>query len=409
MVKRHLIVLFTCLFVVMIGFGIALPVLPFYVERLAVKGGASRQAVVLHIGLLTGVYALMQFFFAPVWGHWSDRTGRRPLVLFGIAGYVLSQILFGLASSLWLLYLARVLGGILSSATLPAAAAYVADMTGDDERARGMAWLGASVSLGFVVGPALGGALARTDFHFRASFGHFQIDAFSVPFFAAAALGLLTLVAAIRWLPESMPARISPRSQLGKAKTDWRSLAKSLGPLLGLSLVAQLALAMFEGTFPFYAQTIFGYGPGELGTVFMVCGLVMTVCQVWTVSFFSGRLAESWQIATGFAVMGVGLGLLVLAGSKLSVFLFVGILALGLAFISPNLAALVSRRGGRDSIGQALGAQNAANSLGQATGPLLGSALFLWHVKAPYLLGAGLLVGVALIAAWNSNSQKGRG
>ncbi|MEO8578294.1 MAG: MFS transporter, partial [Gemmatimonadales bacterium] len=91
-----------------------------------------------------------------------------------------------------------------------------------------------------------------------------------------------------------------------------------------------------------------------------------------------------------------------------AVFLFVGIVALGLAFISPNLAALVSKRGGRDSVGQALGAQNAANSLGQAMGPLLGSALFLWHVKAPYLLGAGLLAGVALIAAWNANTEKGK-
>ncbi len=409
MVKKHLVVLFACLFVVMIGAGITLPVLPYFVERLAVRGGASRQALVLHVGLLTGVYALMQLIFAPVWGRLSDRMGRRPLVLFGIGGYIVGQVLFGLATSLWLLYFARIFGGVLSSATLPASGAYVADMTGDDERGRGMAWLGAAVSLGFVVGPAIGGTLARKDFHFRASFGHFRIDGFSVPFFAAAALGVLTLFAAMKWLPESLPLHASPRSSGGKAKVNWRELARRLGLLLGLTLVAQLALAMFEATFPLYAQTIFGYGPGEVGTVFVVCGLVMTVCQVWAVSVFAGRLAEMWQIGAGFVVMGAGLGLLVLAGSKLSVFVFVGILALGLSFISPNLAALISKRGGRDRVGQALGAQNAATSLGQAVGPLLGSVLFLWHARAAYIVSGSLLLVVALLVAWYATPKTGGG
>lgn len=108
--------LLACIFVVMIGFGIILPVLPFYAERLALASGASRQSVVMHVGLLTAVYALMQLAFAPVWGHLADRAGRRRLVLMGIGGYAIAQILFGLATSLWLLYAARVLGGILSSA-----------------------------------------------------------------------------------------------------------------------------------------------------------------------------------------------------------------------------------------------------------------------------------------------------
>ena len=116
--KRHLFVLLACLFVVMIGFGVTLPVLPFYVERLALEAGAARQSIVLHVTLLTGVYALMHFAFAPLWGRWSDRMGRRPLILIGITGYIVAQVMFGLATSLWLLYAARIVGGILSSATL---------------------------------------------------------------------------------------------------------------------------------------------------------------------------------------------------------------------------------------------------------------------------------------------------
>jgi DHA1 family multidrug resistance protein-like MFS transporter len=115
--KRHLFVLLACLFVVMIGFGITLPVLPFYVERLALDAGASPQSLVLHVTLLTGVYALLQLLFAPLWGRWSDRIGRRPLILIGIGGYVVGQMLSGLATSLWLLYVAQIVGGMLSSAT----------------------------------------------------------------------------------------------------------------------------------------------------------------------------------------------------------------------------------------------------------------------------------------------------
>jgi DHA1 family multidrug resistance protein-like MFS transporter len=165
----------------MIGLGITQPVLPFYVERLALGEGASRRAVAMHIGLITGVFALGQLLFAPVWGRWSDRTGRRPLLLIGIAGYAVAQILFGLATSLWLLYVARILGGILSSAALPAAAAYVADMTTDRERGRGMASLGTATSLGFVVGPGLGGILARRDLHFSGRYWCFMLDSLLDP------------------------------------------------------------------------------------------------------------------------------------------------------------------------------------------------------------------------------------
>ncbi len=136
-IGKRLFVLLACLFVVMIGFGITLPVLPFYVERLAQAEGAKPRAIVMHVALLTAAYPLGQLVFAPVWGRWSDRTGRRPLVLMGIAGYVIAQILFGLATSLWLLYVARILGGVLSSATLPVSAAYVADATTEGERGRG--------------------------------------------------------------------------------------------------------------------------------------------------------------------------------------------------------------------------------------------------------------------------------
>ena len=404
-IGRHLLVLLACLFVVMIGVGITMPVLPFYVERLALAEGATRKTVVMHVGLLTAVYALMQLVLAPVWGLRSDRIGRRPLILIGIAGNVIAQVIFGLATSLWLLYTARILGGILSSATLPVSAAYVADMTTEEERGRGMAWLGTATSLGFVVGPAIGGILSRRDLHFTARYGHFMMDSFSVPFFTAAFLGLLTLFAAIRWLPESRPAHAAR----AESSTDWRSLAGRLGPLLGLALVAQFGLATFEATFALYAQAKFDYGPVRVGAVFVVCGLVMTVFQVGAVCVLAGRLREICQIGAGFGLMGASLALLALARNALSVFALVGLLALGMALISPNLAALISKRGGSRRVGAALGVQNAANSLGQASGPLLGSALFIWEMNAPYVLTGALLVTVAVAVGWRAMDSEREG
>lgn len=395
MSQKHLFVLLACLFVTMIGLGITLPVLPFYAERLALAEGASRQSVVLHVAMLTGLYALMQFAFAPLWGRWSDRIGRRPLILIGIGGYVVAQVLFGLASSLWLLYAARIVGGILSSATLPASAAYVADETLPEERSRGMAWLGTATSLGVVVGPALGGLLARTDWHFRLSYGHLVLDSFSIPFFAAAFLGFITLLAAWRWLPESL-RETSSGAAPERTKTDWWPLIKALSPLLALTLTGQFALTMFESTFALFAQAKFGYTPFEVGIVFVVCGGVMSVFQAGAVGFLAGKVAEIYQIGAGFALMGSGIALLATAQTKFFVFAFVTLLSLGMAFIAPNLGALISKRG-EQLTGASLGVQNAANSLGQVGGPLLGGALFVWQINAPYYLSGALLVTLALV------------
>jgi len=411
MTGKHLFVLLACLFVVMIGLGITMPVLPFYVERLALAEGASQPSIILHVTLLTGVYALMQLIFAPLWGGWSDRIGRRPLILIGIAGYIVAQVAFGLSTTLWLLYGARIVGGILSSATLPVSAAYVADLTTNEERSRGMAWIGTTVSLGVVVGLALGGLLSRQDWHFNWTTGHLKVDSFSVPFFAAAFIGLLTLLAAWRWLPESLPHSELRKMDLVEgadkdAKTDRRTLVKTLAPLLLLTLAGQFALTMFEGTFALFAQAKFNFGPTEVGYVFVVCGLVMTVFQAGAVGFLAGKISEFVQIGVGFVLMGSGIAFLALVQTKFFIFAFVAILALGMAFIAPNLASLVSKRGGSREAGASLGIQNAANSFGQAGGPILGGALFMWQINAPYLFSGAVLFVLALGIGWRVMVRK---
>ena len=405
---KHLIVLLACLFVVMIGLGITLPILPFYVERLALAEGVSRKSVIMHVSLLTGVYSFGQLIFAPIWGRLSDRTGRRPLILIGIGGFVLSQILFGLSTSLAWLYVARILGGMLSAAIFPVSAAYVADMTTKQERARGMAWLGSAVSLGFVVGPALGGLLSRTNLHLSARFGHFRMDGFSIPFFASAFFGLIPLFTAIRYMPESLAAPKTFVTREEKvSNSDWRYQTRSLGPLLGLSLIGQFGLASFEAVFALYAQAKLNYGPTEVGAVFLVCGLVMTLFQMGAVGSLAGRIREIYQIGAGFALMGASLGLLVTAHKTYLIYLLVGLLALGTAIVSPNITALISKLAVNRGVGVTLGIQSAANSLGQATAPLLGGALFVWKMKAPFLMTGALLGMVGLAITLKSMYRRG--
>ena len=399
--RRGLAVLLACLVVTMIGFGVTLPVLPFFVERLAAVGPPTRITVAVHVGLLTGVLPLMQLVAAPLWGRWSDAVGRKRLVVIGIGGMALGQVLFGLAPTLPTLYAARIIGGVLSAAILPAATAYVADVTSPTERGRGMAWLGSAVSLGVVIGPALGGVLARRDLHWAAPFGHLAVTGFSLPFLASAGLALLALAAALRWLPESHHGGRSATNRLSRAAIRRMFSRRDVRLLLGLGAAGQLGLAIFETTFALYARRMWDYGPGEVGVAFMVCGLVMAVAQTGLAGLLASRVTEIRQVAVGFGLAGVSLAALLLAWSTLAVLMTVAVLALGIAFITPNLAAMVSRRG-ESVTGTVLGAQNATNSLGQLGGTLIGATLFGWNMISPFALTGGLLVAVGGAVAWTA-------
>ena len=397
--RQRLLILLGCLFVATIGFGITLPVLAFYAERLALRGQSPAADAATQVALLTAVYPFTQLIFAPLWGHWSDSVGRRRLVLLGIGGAAVGQVMFAVATSLVALYVARVVGGLLSAALFPAAAAYVADSTTDRERGRGMAWLGTAASLGVVVGPALGGALARTGWELRGPSGEVLITSFAVPFLAAGALGAAAFVVALAWLPESRVAREAPD---GWSRMDAAVEALRRGPLrrlLALAVASQFGLTLFEATFALYAKRMWNYGPAEVGAAFMICGLVMATGQIGTTAALARRVSEATQIAVGFGLVGASLALLPFARGILPVLAMVAVLALGVALITPNLTALVTTFGGARS-GGALGVQSAANSLGQLGGTVLGGVLLGWNMEAPFLVAALLLMLTGLSVGW---------
>ena len=170
------------LFVVMLGYGILLPTLPYYTERLALKDNLDTDLINFHIGLLTSIYPLFQLVFVVVWGKLSDKYGRKPIIIIGLIGFVIMQLLTGLATSLTMLYVARIFGGIFTSSVIPVSNAYLSDITSEKRRTKIMAWSGVSISSGLIFGPVIGGFLSQTDLHLEYSFGQLHLNQFSIPF-----------------------------------------------------------------------------------------------------------------------------------------------------------------------------------------------------------------------------------
>lgn len=376
------------MFVVMVGFGIIIPVMPFYVLHF----GASS----VHLGLLMATYSVMQFIFAPLWGALSDRVGRKPVLAFGLAGFVLSFTLFALATRLWMLFAARALAGILSSATMPAAMAYVSDMTSEDERGGGMGLIGAAMGLGMIFGPAIGGLLTR-----------FSIQ---TPFVVAAIMGAVNLVAGLVFLPESLtgaPAAASapvgaPAAASAPKGGRW---ALARGPLLVLFVLAfavSFAMAGFESTFALYIDAKLGYGSSEMGLVFAAMGLVGVVAQGVVVSRLMRRFGEAAVTRWGLALSLAGLLITTRLGSLWTAILFASVFSFGNSLTRPAISTLVSKRspGGQ---GVSLGTMQSFDSLGRIAGPTWGGVAFYILRDLPFYTGAATLaLGLGATLIWAS-------
>src|SRR5512139_3193974 len=226
MQKRSLWILSFTLLVVMVGYGLVLPIMPFYIQNM---GAGGRE-----LGWLMSTYSLMQLICAPMWGVLSDRWGRKPVLSIGIFGYAATLLFFGLATQFWMLFLARTLSGILSSATMPTAMAYIGDNTSEGERSAGMGKLGAAMGIGVVLGPLLGGWLSERSLQ--------------LPFFVGSAAALAALVLVLLILPESHARRSAATSQ---SRWNWRSIHGVLfspaGVLLLLIFLIAFGLASFQG------------------------------------------------------------------------------------------------------------------------------------------------------------------
>jgi MFS family permease len=387
------------LFLSMVGFGLTLPALPFFVERLALGVDPSPGRVTFHVGMLTSAYALSQVVLGPLIGRWADRFGRKPLLLLGLAAFGVAQAVFGLGSSLPILYSARLAAGAGAAAMVTVSGAVVADVLPERAWGRGLAWTGTAASLGLVVGPAMSGLLSRGGMHGHRMVGSFMLDGFSIPFLAAAALAVLSVPLVFFFLDETAYAR---RSEANAGGPQARMTA-----VLSLTAASQVILSSFEAIFALYGASVLGWGVRRIGWGFVVCGGVMAL-QGGIVGLLAERVSRSRQIATGFAVLGIGTALLSVTESLPAVLGAIGVQALGFSLLAPNLAAEVARLR-PDALGSALGIQSTAAGVGRVIGPVIGSLLFTIRPRLPFFLTSALAFAVALAVARSlPSSQPGR-
>lgn len=376
-------------FTMAMGYGVILPVLPFFLERLPTEAGV--RSVSWHTGLLTGVYMFALFAFAPLWGRVSDRIGRRPVILLGLAGFVGTMVLFGLARNVEVAYLARILGGLFASAVLPVTLAYVGDDTVAERRARGFAWLSAANALGFLAGPALSGGLAGMGLSVPPSIAALPTGIYALPLFAVAALGgLVCLGICFRFVDPATPSS-RPADQHTPAQRPRVGIT-----LLLLTLLAMFGLGSFEVGITLQGQQILDLGPAQIGLMFTECALVMIAVQGLVFSPLVKRVGGRPLLAPLFLAMAAGMALFPFLERPYLLMIAVGLVAATSGILIPGLTYLVSLAAGAAQ-GTALGRQTAASSLGQALGSAVTGLLFAMLTQAPFWFAAGLLLlGVAV-------------
>lgn len=366
------------------GFGIIIPLLPFWAEHL----GANA----VEVGLIITVYSLAQFIFLPVLGRFSDRFGRRSIILWSLVIETISLALTALSGSLVMLLAARFIGG-MGAANLGTAQAVVSDTTTPTERAKGMGFIGAAIGLGFVLGPAIGGGLATLGL--------------TAPFWFAAGVALINAALVFFLLPETRPAQVAASAADAPARPQAGFVAglletlrsPAVARLIAVNLLYTLAFTAMEAMFPLFSQREFGWGATQNAYVFVFVGVIMVIVQGGLV----GRLSKLWGVQTllviGLALLAAGL-LLLPFGTTLAVMLIaIGVLSAGSGAVSSMSSALASLASPDETQGQTLGVIQSSGGLGRVLGPVAaGWAFAAAGAGAPFVIG-GVLAALALLVA----------
>ncbi len=371
-------------FMDMVGFGIIIPLTPFWAERF----GAGPATVTL----LFATYSAFGFVFSFLWGWASDKWGRKPILLLSLVGSVLSFLWLGFAEALWMLFAARAMGGIFG-ANVAVGQAYIADVTTEENRAKGLGLFGAAFGLGFVLGPAIGGILAGPD--------PANPD-FRTPFLAAAAMSSVGVVFGLLFLPE--PER---RERAGRRYSVAAQLA-GFGKVLALPAVGipVLCFAMMgfvmgglESTFAIWAERAVGWGPRETGYFFAYIGVLLVIVQGGLVGVVVRLRGEARTAVYAIVAMGVGIGTLPLSDTIQAIALSGAAITLGYGLGQPAFNALISRGTPGDAQGAILGVSQSIQSLMRIFGPVTAGALFAaWGRDMPYIAGAAILAVAFAVA-----------
>lgn len=383
--RRSLVVIFLTIFIDLLGFGIVIPLLAFFARQYGATGKT--------VGIVVGVYSLMQFIFSPMWGRLSDRIGRRPVLLISLAGSVLGYILFAFSRDLVALFVARMIAGI-AAANIGTAQAYIADSTTPENRARGMGLIGAAFGLGFILGPPVGGLLSHlgTTQHLPGNL---------LPGLAAAALSLTALLLALTSLEESRSIALATRRRIAPQFDPevWRSIATAPGLRIVFVtfFLIILAFAGMETTITLYGRDRFGFTARDLGYFFGFMGMIVASIQGGGIGMLTRRFGERRLVLAGAASLVLGFALVPAVDNPRLLYFVAIFIALGQGICYPSLSSLTSRTSGPGEHGSMLGIQASIGSLARIIGPLLAGFVYdAFGNRGPFISSA-ILSAVAFV------------
>ncbi len=403
MSKRALGLIFLTVFIDLIGFGLIIPVMPSYAKELHASDFA--------VGLLIAAYSFMQLIFAPILGRLSDHAGRRPILLFSLAASAIGYMIWGMSSSLTVLFISRLVQGA-GNANIPVAQAYVSDVTTAENRAKGMGLIGAAFGLGFVLGPALGGFFVSPVFqHFITSIIpgldlSTHLSGLRLIGYVAAGISIIDLILTFFLLPEpeKRSQAASERFSLEPAFYFETLNNAKLKTSLLIFFMSTFAFANMEATIVLLTQQKFNFGPFENSMMFTYIGLLIVFVQGGMIHRLAKKYGEKHLIAVGTMLVSLGLLLIPFSPSVPNFILLaiaLALLAFGSGINNPSNQSLLSKLGSPEKIGGILGVGQSLSTLGRILGPIIGAAAFQYlGYASPYFIGAIVMV-VAFIFSFS--------
>ncbi|MFJ8246825.1 MFS transporter [Peribacillus asahii] len=381
--KAVLIILLSNIFIAFLGVGLIVPVMPSFMDIMHLSGKT--------MGYLVAVFAVAQLLMSPLAGRFVDRYGRKKIIIIGLLLFGVSELIFGLGTNVWVLYLSRVLGGISAAFIMPGVTAYVADITSVQERPKAMGYLSAAISTGFIIGPGIGGFIAEYGIRF--------------PFFFAAAIAFLACISSIFILKEPLTKEQLAEISANTKQTNFISdLKRSLNPLYFIAFIIVFVLAFglsaYETIFSLFSDHKFGYTPKDIAAIITISSIFGVIVQIFMFGKIVDILGEKKLIQLCLIIGAI----LAVASTVISSFLAVLVVTcfIFLAFdlLRPALTTFLSKAAGKEQ-GFVAGMNSTYTSLGNIVGPAMGGILFDVNIHYPYLFAAVIMgIGLVITVMW---------